>query len=199
MHLQEDVPSNEGFSDAVANMAAAGITIDRLAARDEMAVVGLIRKILADFPEAGTVLAATFRRLERMTSTYTAEGACYFVVRDQEDGRIIGGAGLGPMAGLPFAEGVGEVRDMVLDQPYRGKGLARRLLQRCMIEAKSLHYKRVYLETTPQMEKARRLFTSFGFKPVEQKTSSREPSVDAQFPCYFVLDLTPVPPESIDD
>lgn len=197
--MYEDFARGEGLADSFSNIGG-GVAIEPLTPRDERAAVALLRSNLADFPEAGTVLAATFRRIENLSQYYCREGSKFYLIRDVDSGQCIGTAGIGPMAGLPPSEGVGEVRDMVVDEGYRSRGLGRRLLERCIEEAKAMGYKRIYLETTPQMEKARRLFSSFGFIPVQQKSvSKKETAAEGQFPCYFVLDLSMNRPEDIDD
>lgn len=199
-HMQEDFTRGEGFQDSLSVLGGGGISIEPLSPKDELAAVALIRANLAEFPEAGTVLAATFRRIENLSQYYGGEGAKFFVIKDVDSGLCVGAVGIGPMAGLPPSEGVGEVRDMVVDASYRSRGLGRRLLERCVHEAKEMGYKRIYLETTPQMEKALRLFASFGFIPVQQKSrTNTENQSGGQFPCYFVLNLSATKPEDTDD
>lgn len=174
------------------------IIIEELSAETEPYVRDLIRRNLQDYDEAGSVLASTFRRLADLIRVYRAEGAKYFVIKTSSHPSIcIGGAGIGSLHGLPPSEGLGEVRDLVLDEPFRGQGLGGRLLKRCVEEARALGYKRLYLETTPQMEKAQKLFIRFGFRPITQALSESRMSISrgnspnelsAGVPCYFILD-----------
>ncbi len=164
------------------------VLIATLAGTDEDEVRGLIQRNLSGYAEAGSVLASTFRRLRSVSAVYQAEGARYFVLRDlRQDGKIVGGAGIGPLHGLSPLEGLGEVRDLVLDKDWRGQGLGGRLLKRCVEEARALGYKRLYLETTPEMEKAQKLFLRFGFRPVTQAQAS-EGGAPEKVPCYFILE-----------
>src|SRR5690606_14745968 len=170
-------------------MTADDVLIEPITLATEPFVKDLIRRNLQGYEEAGSVLAATFRRLHDLLRTYQVEGARFFVLRDvREDGAIIGGAGIGSLHGLPLSEGVGEVRDLVLEEAYRGRGLGARLLKRCVDEAKSMGYKRLYLETTPQMEKAQKLFLRFGFRPVTQAQADMRSNLDDKVPCYFILE-----------
>lgn len=164
-------------------------TLEVLAVEDESKVVRLIRKNLVTFPEAGSVLAATFRRLEHLGKIYQAEGSRFFVLRDLSVHHFIGAVGLGPLAGLPPSEGVGEIRDMVIDAPYRCRGFGRKLVEACLNAAREIGYKRIYLETTPQMQDAQKLFTSFGFQPVTQKAIRPKVVQHEPLPCYFVMDI----------
>lgn len=171
------------------------VLIETITAQDEAEVQGLIRRNLSGYDEAGSVLASTFRRLKSLLAVYQGEGGRYVVLKNvRENGKIIGGAGIGSLHGLSPREGLGEVRDLVLEKEYRGQGLGGRLLKRCVDEAKALGYKRLYLETTPEMEKAQKLFLRFGFRPVTQAQTDLSGGPE-KVPCYFILeDLGASPP-----
>jgi putative acetyltransferase len=163
------------------------MSIDILSTNDEREVTNLIRRNLQDYHEAGNVLSSTFRRLESLLATYSAEASVFFVGKDKETGRCLAGAGLGPLHGLPPSEGVGEIRDLVVDENFRGKGFGGRLLNRCINEAQTLGYRTLYLETTSQMENAQKLFLRRGFRPVVEKTLEAKGN-EERIPCYFVLE-----------
>ena len=59
----------------------------------------------------------------------------------------------------------GEIKSMHTAQEYRGKGVARRLLNHIVVEAKSRAYARLSLETgsTDVFEPARAMYAGFGF------------------------------------
>ena len=149
------------------------VVIEKLSVASSQFIVDLIRRNFEPFEEAGNVIAATFRRLENINEVYGGEGAHFFVARDSSvDGnRYIGGVGLGPLHGLPASEGFGEIRDLVLEKDYRGRGIGAKLLRMSIDKSIALGYEKLYLETTPNMVTARRLFQGFGFRPV---TSKRE-------------------------
>lgn len=180
------------YLDPVTGISTEDIIIESLTEGDAPVIRDLIRRNLQEYEEAGTVLAATFRRLEALFDTYSGEGAKFFVAKDtSRNGQIIGAAGLGTFHGLPISEGLGEVRDLVLEPIYRGRGLGTRLLKRCLDEAKRAGYKRIYLETTPQMEPAKKLFLRFGFRPITQGTAADSASGSAagsNMACYFLLE-----------
>jgi putative acetyltransferase len=165
------------------------ILIENISVANAACVEDLIRRNLEGYEEAGSVLKATFRRLGDLLNVYQSEGARFFVLRDPRnaDG-CIGGAGIGSLHGLPPSEGLGEVRDLVLEEGYRGRGLGARLLKRCVEEAKAMGYKRLYLETTPQMEKAQKLFIRFGFRPITQAQPEALGTPVDKIPCYFLLE-----------
>jgi putative acetyltransferase len=72
----------------------------------------------------------------------------------------------------------------VVEPPYRGAGLGNKLLNRCLDEAVALGYKRAYLETTPEMKHAQKLFVRTGFRPVGIEQGKAAGSTEV--PCYFV-------------
>ena len=147
----------------------------------------MIRRNMAAYEEAGSVLASTFRRLDSFDTVYVAVGSCFIVARDKgRDGLCVGGAGIGPLHGLSPSEGLGEIRDLVVESTYRGHGIGARILKRCLDEAKRLGYSRLYLEATPQMEHAQKLFLRFGFRPVT--TGAAKVSKEGSMPCYYLME-----------
>lgn len=156
--------------------------------QDEPAIINMIRQNLDNFEEAGSVLASTYRRLEHFVEVYSTPGATYLVVKDNNNGACIGGAGIGPLAGLPASEGIGEIRDLVIEKPYRGRGLGAQLLAVCLREAKRLGYRRLYLETTPQMVTAQKLFHRYGFRPITGDTRKKQGTLFEDIPCYFMFE-----------
>lgn len=150
-------------------------------------MVNIIRQNLDSFEDAGSVLAASFRRLESFFETYTSPGSAYLILLENQTGSVVGGAGIGPMAGLPPSEGIGEIRELVIVPACRKKGLGGKILRESLEVARKLSYKRLYLETTPQMEHAQRLFRRFGFDPIQQKTRKLDKEVNP--PCYYMREF----------
>ena len=167
------------------------IVVEKLSAASVPFIVELIERNLEPFEEAGNVLAATFRRLENLVEFYSEEGAFFFVARDNEQDKIIGGVGLGPLHGLPASEGFGEIRDLVLEKSYRGRGIGAKLLGMSIDKAISLEYEKLYLETVPNMVTARRLFQRFGFWPVTSKSEGKlvTPPARGDIDCYYLLEI----------
>lgn len=181
-HSQQHGWGSSGRSDA--------ITIAPISDKDIDEMVEIIRANLNPFEEAGSVLAAANRRLQNFKQVYSAPGSIYITIKDSANSRLIGGAGLGPFAGLNPSEGIGEIRELVIDPPFRGKGYGSQLIQSCLFWADKFTYKRIYLETTPQMQHAQKLFRRFHFKPVTQQKGGVAVSDEAQqqLPCYFMLE-----------
>jgi putative acetyltransferase len=152
-------------------------------------VVSLIRQSLGAFEEAGTVLASSYRRTDAMLEVYGGEAAKFLVAFDRRQNRVIGGAGIGPLAGLPPSEGICEIRELVIEESYRGRGIGKMLLSICLETAKKLNYQRIYLETTPQMVYAQKLFRKFGFRPVTSALAPNSLRKNQDLPCYYLLEM----------
>ncbi len=130
---------------------------------DNAALAVIIRNALAEFGanKPGTVFYDS--TTDALYELFRTPGSFYYVA--EENGRLLGGAGIFPTAGLP--EGVCELVKMYLHPDTRGRGLGRLLIDKCLAEARVIGYKKVYLETMPELRKAVRVYEKFGFKYLE--------------------------------
>ena len=113
-------------------------------------------------PKKGT--AYEDKSLDRMYETYDHLGMRYYIV--EEDGRIIGGAGIAPLEGDASVD-ICELQKMYFLPQARGKGIGYEMITRCLDFARKQGYAKCYLETMPYMEAARRLYQKVGFVPLE--------------------------------
>ncbi|MBP6216972.1 MAG: GNAT family N-acetyltransferase [Oligoflexales bacterium] len=172
------------------------ISIQHLSREDEAPVCELLHRNLDIFDERKCILVSTFRRLKNLYESYSQEGCHFLVAKDEiiHPSRTAACVGLGPLHGLPSSEGVGEIRDLVVDPDYRGHGLGRALLDRSIEAAKYLGYRRLYLEATQSMQIAHKLFKNRGFRPIKDLTllviETDEPESDQEHrgACYFLLE-----------
>lgn len=140
----------------------AGFLIRPVAEGDSGALAGLLRDVMEEFGAAGPGSSVHDPEVLDMAAAYAGPGSAYFVV--ESEGRLVGGGGLGPLAG--GEPQVCELRKMYLIPEARGHGLGRAVLTRCLEVARQLGYRRVYLETRHSMGDARRLYERNGFTPV---------------------------------
>jgi len=140
-------------------MTTHALSIRHLLPADNAALASIIRDSLAEFgaDKPGTVFYDP--TTDALYELFQAPGSVYFVAED--DGRLLGGAGIFPSAGLP--EGVCELVKMYLHKDARGKGLGRLLIAQCLDTAHEMGYKKVYLETMPELRKAVSVYEKFGF------------------------------------
>jgi GNAT superfamily N-acetyltransferase len=65
-----------------------------------------------------------------------------------------------------LAPGIAEVKRMYVRPASRGRGIARALIQRAIVEARALGYERLRLGTLTTMHAAQNLYTSLGFRSI---------------------------------
>ena len=91
---------------------------------------------------------------------FQKEGAVYFVA--ELNGEVVGGGGIYPTDGLPAD--TCELVKMYLLPKARGTGLGRTLIEKNLHFAKEAGYKKVYLETMPELKQALNVYAKFGFE-----------------------------------
>jgi len=140
-------------------MSIDAISIRNIRPDDNAALAVIIRDSLAEFGanKPGTVYFDP--TTDALFDLFQEEGSIYFVA--EEGGRLVGGAGLFPSFGLP--DGVCELVKMYLHKDIRGKGLGRLLIERCLDTARYMGYRKVYIETMPELRKAVSVYEKFGF------------------------------------
>ena len=77
----------------------------------------------------------------------------------EADGKMVG-----TIAILARGEGVCQLRWLLVAPEYRGCGLGKKLFHEAMAYAESRQFKRIFLETTREQEKAIRLYQEAGFE-----------------------------------
>jgi N-acetylglutamate synthase-like GNAT family acetyltransferase len=87
----------------------------------------------------------------------------------EADGTIVGSAGL-----MKEEEGVYELVKMAVTESYRGKGISRLLIERCLYKAREIGAKKVTLFSNHQLERAIGLYEKYGFNHVEVVNSPME-------------------------
>ncbi|MBT0608589.1 GNAT family N-acetyltransferase [Aequorivita echinoideorum] len=131
--------------------------------KDNAQIAKVIRTVLEDFnvPKVGTAYAD--KSLDTMFETYQKPNSVYFVV--EENGRIIGGAGV---AKLDNYEGnVCELQKMYFLPEARGKGIGAQMMEFCIGKAREFNFEKIYLETMEYMTHAQKLYKQAGFEYID--------------------------------
>lgn len=159
-----------------------GFLIRPVSDSDAAPLAELLREVMEEFGAAGAGSSLHDPEMHDMAGAYAGEGSAYFVV--ESGGRLVGGGGLGPLAG--GAPEMCELRKMYLRPEARGRGLGRAVLHRCLAVARQFGYQRMYLETRQTMTEARRLYERNGFTAV-----ARPMGHTGHFGCdaWYVCDL----------
>lgn len=76
----------------------------------------------------------------------------------RQNGAVTGMVGL-----KPVDAGTGELKRMIVDPAGRGRGIARALIERLLVEARTERYRTLRLETADFMTAAQDLYRSVGF------------------------------------
>lgn len=136
--------------------------IRKIKAEDNQQIKEVIRAVLIEMgvPKIGT--AYEDKALEDMFGTYHQNQKQYFVV--EENGKIIGGSGIAPLENGPSE--ICELQKMYFLPEARGRGIGSEMMQKCLDYAQSAGFEKVYLETLPYMEHARKLYARSGFEPL---------------------------------
>lgn len=126
---------------------------------DNSLIAGIIRSTLAEFGanHPGTVYYD--EATDHLFEVFRMERSYYFVALLED--KIVGGGGIYPTEGLPAD--TCELVKMYLVPEARGIGLGRRLLEKCMEVAKSCGFRRIYLESMPELKLALKMYEKSGF------------------------------------
>jgi putative acetyltransferase len=119
----------------------------------------IIRDTLTEFKanKPGTVYFDD--TTDHLSEVFKASRSIYFVA--ELEGEIMGGGGIYPTANLP--EETCELVKLYLSTKARGKGLGKLLLEKCIAAAKEMGYKKIYLETMPELTIAIPMYEKLGF------------------------------------
>lgn len=137
-------------------------TLRPIQAGDDDAMARIIRSVMSDYGATGEGYSSEDAEVAEMSTAYAGPRHAYFVL--EQDNAVIGGAGIGPLAGGD--QETCELRKMYLLATGRGQGLGQKLLDQCLTTARDLGYSQCYLETLGRMREARRLYVKNGFAPL---------------------------------
>jgi putative acetyltransferase len=151
---------------------------------DVLIFYNLIKKHIEEYDKNHRTLITTFKRIDNLYHNYTQSGNKLFIIKNFNLSPIAC-SGIGSFRGLHPSEGIGEIRDLVVEPMYRNQGLGEKIFRQCLNFARSYGYHRLYLEITPQMQIAQKLFLRKGFKPVKQLP---EDKTDNKVHSYYVLE-----------
>lgn len=145
----------------VITMRRSEYKIREIEKRDNKDVENIIRICLIEFGANHEGTAWADPDLGRFSEIYNTEGNKYWVAED-EDGRIVGGVGIGKLDGI---ENVCELQKMYCLQEARGTGIAYVLIDTALKYAKE-YYNRCYLETLDNMTAAQKFYEKHGFERI---------------------------------
>jgi len=87
----------------------------------------------------------------------------------ESDGKIVGSAAL-----MKEEEGVYELAKMAVTESFRGKGISKLLMEKCLHAARQMGARKLTLFSNHQLQTAIHLYQQYGFRHVELKDSPFE-------------------------
>jgi len=136
------------------------IVVRDIRPEDNPFIAKIVKDTLAEFGanHPGTVYYDS--STNALYELFQNEKAVYNIA--EIDGEIVGGGGIYPTDGLP--DGTCELVKMYLLPEARGSGLGKMLIEKRLQQAKDLGFKKVYLETMPELKQALNVYAKFGFE-----------------------------------
>ncbi|WP_373756387.1 GNAT family N-acetyltransferase [Streptococcus ferus] len=150
------------------------MTISKMAPEDNENLANLIRTSLEAEGLAIPGTAYTDPQLDDLYHYYQGiDRAGYWVIK--KDKTVVAGVGL-----APITDTVCELQKLYTDKTYCKQGYGSQLLTFVLEEARKFGYKQVYLETTPRLASAVRLYEAYGFQtlPAPLPDASSHSSMD---------------------
>jgi putative acetyltransferase len=140
-------------------VASDGYVVRAALGRDRAAVERELAAYLAHIGESldGDGLDHDIAHWEK---EYDGVSGALLLVQDAA-GEIVGTAGV-----RALAPGLGEIKRMWIRPGCQGRGLGRRLLERCVEQARGLGFRRLRLDTERQMGAALHLYRTSGFAEI---------------------------------
>ena len=133
--------------------------IRKIEEKDNSQIEQVIRSCLIEFGGNREGLAWADPILSTLSKAYETEKECYWVI-EEENGKIVGGAGIGKVKGLPE---VCELQKMYCLPEVRGTGLSHKLMEKALSFAEQ-YYSKCYIETLSNMIAANKFYQKYGFQ-----------------------------------
>jgi ribosomal protein S18 acetylase RimI-like enzyme len=109
--------------------------------------------------------------------TYLDNAGEFFVV--SLDNKVVGMGGL-----LKMNNEIAEVKRMRVNSAYQKKGIGSSILESLIKRAEELGYKKLELDTTENMDAARRLYEKYGFKEFKRGRAGHLESIFYELELY---------------
>lgn len=148
--------------------------IRRAVNADIPAIRAVLLSVRTEYGVLGAILAND-PDLDDLELNYFRDGGRFEVVEDATQ-RIVGCAGLRPLNSHRA-----ELCKMYIEQPARGRGLGRQLLESLLAAARRSRFTEVWLETNSVLAEAIRLYTKYGFQPIDSDPDHLLPRCDQAY------------------
>ena len=135
------------------------IVVRKIELKDNQLIASIIRSCLEEFGanKPGTVYYD--KTTDHLFELFSTEKSVYFIA--ELNGQVVGGGGIFPSDGL--TEDTCELVKMYLKPEVRKMGLGAKIISNCIEFAGENGYKRIYLESMPELKRAISVYEKFGF------------------------------------
>ncbi len=136
----------------------------KIQARDNSEIANIIRTALEEYDEAKPGTVYTDPTTDTLFELFSTPKSGYFIA--ELNGELLGGCGIFPTLNLP--KGYAELVKIYLKKEFRGQGIGRELMNRCIDFAKETGYTHLYLESFPSLKEAIQLYRKMDFKTLSE-------------------------------
>ena len=136
------------------------VIIRDLQKEDNPALAKVVRDTLAEFGANHPNTVYYDPTTDTLFEVFQTPRSKYFLA--ELNNKIVGGGGIYPTDGLP--PDTCELVKMYLLPEARGLGLGRTLIEKCIETAAENGFKKIYLETMPELKQALNVYEKFGFE-----------------------------------
>ena len=136
------------------------MTLRPIQAKDNPAIAKIIRDALTEFGAAHPGTVYYDKTTDALFELFQKPKAAYYVA--ESEGIVTGGGGIYPTEGLE--PDTCELVKMYLVPGARGKGTGKMLIEKCFEAARENGFRRIYLETMPELKAALKVYEKYGFE-----------------------------------
>jgi putative acetyltransferase len=136
------------------------VTIRDLRKEDNPSLAKVVKDTLAEFGANHPNTVYYDPTTDTLFEVFQTPRSKYFLA--EINNKIVGGGGIYPTDGLP--PDTCELVKMYLLPEARGLGLGRTLIEKCIEAAAENGFKKIYLETMPELKQALSVYEKFGFE-----------------------------------
>jgi putative acetyltransferase len=129
---------------------------------DNSSVANIIRTVMPEFGAGKKGTAMHDAEVDDIHGAFSKPRSAYFIC--EIDGKTVGGGGVAPLLGGD--ENTCELKKLYFLKEGRGRGLGRKVVERCLQAAKEIGFEYCYLETFDNMKEAQLLYEKMGFEKI---------------------------------
>lgn len=140
-------------------------TIREITPSDNLAMKEILQQCLRDAHLDRPGTAYFDPQLDELAQYYQALPRAKYWVAVDEQNKVVGGCGIGPVAG---ADDTCELQKLYIDSAARGHGLSKQFIHLAVEHAQNFGYQRMYIVTDTKLPIANLLYQKMNFHPLAE-------------------------------